>query len=66
MFFGELCSGNRFRYKVTFKVALKHATLSEEVHAQDRTPCRNFVMRGVFNHEREFIAKAVEKLKRHR
>ena len=28
MFFGELCSGNRFRYKVTFKVALKHATLS--------------------------------------
>ena len=37
---------------------------SWEVSAQNRASWRNLVNRGVSNHEREFIAQAVEKRKR--
>ena len=36
---------------------------SWEVRAQDRASWRNLVKRGVSNHERDFIAQAVEKRK---
>ena len=73
VFFGELCSGNRSRgrprkrYRDTRKVALKKCRIgpeSWEVRAQDRASWRNLVKRGVSNHERDFIAQAVEKRKR--
>ena len=73
VFFGEFCSGNRSRgrprkrYKDTLKVALKKCRIepeSWEVRAQDRASWRNLVKRGVSNHERDFIAQAVEKRKR--
>ena len=52
----------RKRFKYTLKVTLKKCHIeSWKVHAQDRASWWNFVKWDVSNHEREFIAQAVEK-----